>query len=153
MHRLTSAPAAHDQLGVSLLEVLIAVLVLAIGVLGAAQLQLSALRYNAGAALSTQASFIAYDMLDRLRANADDLGAYAGLSVAGCRATQPGADIVTQDHHDFAAAVGCQLPDGRGNVAVDGNRATVTVSWSDARIATERANTRFSVSSRVKAEP
>lgn len=153
MLRFPSLPAAHHQLGVSLLEVLIAVLVLAIGVLGAAQLQLSALRYNASAAHSTQASFIAYDMLDRLRANADDLSAYAGIDVAGCRATQPGADIVAQDRHDFAAAVGCQLPDGSGSIAVDGNRATVTVSWSEARIAAEQADTRFVVSSRVSAEP
>lgn len=141
------------QLGVSLVEVLVAVLVLAIGVLGAAQLQLSALRYNAGAAHATQASFIAYDMLDRLRANASNLGAYAGLSVRGCRTAQPGLDIVSQDRDDFAAAVGCQLPQGNGSIAVDGNRATVTLSWSEARIASDQPDTSFVVSSRVGAEP
>ncbi|UAW97908.1 type IV pilus modification protein PilV [Halopseudomonas nanhaiensis] len=153
MLRVTSSPAAHDQLGVSLLEVLIAVLVLAIGVLGAAQLQLSALRYNASAAHTTQASFIAYDMLDRMRANADDLAAYAGFSVVGCSAAQPGADILAQDRHDFATAVGCQLPGGRGSIAVDGNRATVTVSWSESRIQAGQSDTAFVVSSQVRAEP
>ena len=86
MPRFASSPAARRQLGVSLLEVLIAVLVLAVGVLGAAQLQLAALRYNAGAAHATQASFIAYDMLDRLRISARRIGAILPLrSAASCQ--------------------------------------------------------------------
>lgn len=153
MPQLASLPAGCRQLGVSLLEVLVAVLVLAIGVLGAAQLQLAALRYNASAAHATQASFIAYDMLDRLRANAGNLDAYAGMAVRGCDASQPAAEVLAQDESDFTAAVGCQLPNGSGSIVVDGNRATVTVSWSEARIAGDEQETRFVVSSRVGAGP
>ncbi|SDS89796.1 type IV pilus assembly protein PilV [Halopseudomonas xinjiangensis] len=153
MPRFFSSPAARRQLGVSLLEVLIAVLVLAAGVLGAAQLQLAALRYNAGAAHATQASFIAYDMLDRLRANADDIEDYAGLSVSGCSDPQPATELGAQDRRDFAAAVGCQLPKGAGSIVVAGNQATVTVGWSEARIAPDEPDTQLVISTRLGAGP
>ena len=58
------------QNGFSLLEVLIALLILAGGVFGAVAMQTSALRLSASAADRTQATFIAHDLLDRLRANA-----------------------------------------------------------------------------------
>ncbi len=151
MPRFASSPAARRQLGVSLLEVLIAVLVLAVGVLGAAQLQLAALRYNAGAAHATQASFIAYDMLDRLRANADDLDEYAGLTVRGCSDPQPATEISAQDRRDFAAAVGCQLPEGTGSIEIAGNQATVSVGWSEARMAADEPDTQLVISTRIGA--
>ncbi|MGA9223012.1 MAG: type IV pilus modification protein PilV, partial [Pseudomonas graminis] len=59
------------QQGTTLIEVLVALLVLAIGLLGAAALQLNALKYTDSSRLSSQASFIAYDMMDRIRANPD----------------------------------------------------------------------------------
>ncbi len=55
--------------GFSLLEVLIALLVLSIGLLGLAGLQGTGLRYNHSAYLRSQATFQTYDMADRMRAN------------------------------------------------------------------------------------
>ncbi|TVP89750.1 MAG: type IV pilus modification protein PilV [Pseudomonadaceae bacterium] len=138
------------QRGVSLLEVLIAVLVLAIGVLGAAALQLNALRYNASAAHTTQASFIAYDMLDRMRANADNLASYA-TTVDSCPtiSSSPGT-ISAVDRADFANAVGCQLPSGAGGIEISDNRATITISWSEARILADEPDTTFVVSSLIR---
>ena len=95
--------ARHRQGGVSLLEVMIAVLVLAVGVLGAASLQLNAIRYSASAGHSTQAALAARDMLDRMRANPSELSRYAIASVAGvCQVNPGGADIAAQDLADFA---------------------------------------------------
>lgn len=145
--RASSLPV---QYGVSLLEVLIAVLVLAIGVLGAAALQLNALRYNASAVHTTQASFIAYDMLDRMRANADNLASYA-TTVDSCptTSTTPG-NIGAADLADFASAVGCQLPSGAGAIVINDNRATITISWSEARILADEPDTEFVVSSLIR---
>lgn len=143
-------PLLPAQQGVSLLEVLIAVLVLAIGVLGAAALQLNAMRFNASAAHTTQASFIAYDMLDRMRANAANLASYA-TTVESCPATSlaPGS-IGATDLADFARAVGCQLPNGSGSIAINGGRATVTIRWSEARIQAEEPDREFVVSSLIR---
>lgn len=55
--------------GFSLVEVLVALLVLSIGLLGLAALQTTSLQYNTGSYLRTQATFLAYDIIDRMRAN------------------------------------------------------------------------------------
>jgi type IV pilus assembly protein PilV len=55
--------------GFTLVETLVAVLVLSIGLLGVAALQLSSLRSNATATQRTQATFLAHDITDRMRAN------------------------------------------------------------------------------------
>lgn len=57
------------QSGLSLLEILITVLILAIGSLGMASLQLTGLKYSTGAYGRTQATLLANDMIDRIRAN------------------------------------------------------------------------------------
>ena len=59
----------RTQTGIGLIEVLVSVLILAIGLLGAAALQLNSLKYTDSSTMSSQASFIAYDMMDRIRAN------------------------------------------------------------------------------------
>lgn len=58
-----------NQKGVGLIEVLIAVLVLAIGLLGLAGLQTQSLKFNNESYFRTQATLLAMDMADRLRAN------------------------------------------------------------------------------------
>ncbi len=59
-----------SQEGMTLVEVLVALVILGVGLLGAAAFQLNALKYTDSARMTSQASFIAYDMLDRIRANA-----------------------------------------------------------------------------------
>ncbi len=55
--------------GFTLIEVLIAILILALGFLGLAGLQTYGLRNNHSANLRTQATLLAYDLTDRIRAN------------------------------------------------------------------------------------
>jgi type IV pilus assembly protein PilV len=57
------------QSGFTLVEALVALIVLSIGLLGVAALQLSSLRANTSAAYRSQATFLAYDIADRMRAN------------------------------------------------------------------------------------
>lgn len=141
----------HRQRGVSLLEVMIAVLVLAVGVLGAASLQLNAIRYSASAGHSTQATLTARDMLDRMRANPSALASYVAASVAGaCAVNSGGVSIVAQDMADFAEAVTCELPSATASIAIAGDRATVSISWSEARTVANEGDTTFVVSSVVR---
>jgi len=57
------------QSGFTLVEVLVALVVLAIGLLGLASLQMMSLKFNSDAYLRTQATALAYDIADRMRAN------------------------------------------------------------------------------------
>jgi type IV pilus assembly protein PilV len=55
--------------GITLIEMLISVLVLTFGLLGIAGLIAQSLKNNQNAYLRTQATVLAYDMLDRMRSN------------------------------------------------------------------------------------
>ena len=59
----------HTNTGFSLLEVLIALLILAVGLLGMASLMLHSMKSNQSSYQRTQASLLAYDMAERLRLN------------------------------------------------------------------------------------
>ncbi len=65
-----------SSIGFSLVEVLVAILVLAIGLVGLATLQMAGLRSNQTAYYRSVATELAYDMIDRMRANA--VGVTAG---------------------------------------------------------------------------
>jgi type IV pilus modification protein PilV len=55
--------------GFSMIELLVAVLVMGIGVLGITGLQMVSLQNNRGALVRADAVLLAYDMIDRIRAN------------------------------------------------------------------------------------
>lgn len=133
------------------MEVMVAVLVLSVGVLGAASLQLNAIRYSASAGHTTRATLIARDMLDRMRANPSALASYATASVAGaCGLDAGGADIAAQDMADFSHAVTCQLPSADGSIIISGRRASVSISWSEARTVANASDTVLAVSSVIE---
>lgn len=68
-----------------MIELLVAVLVLAIGVLGITALQMVSLQNNRGALFRAEAVQLAYDMMDRIRANPEGAvpgAAYDGLAIS-----------------------------------------------------------------------
>lgn len=60
---------SRKQAGFSMMELLVAVLVMGVGVLGVTGLQLISLQNNQDALLRSEAVMLAYDMIDRVRAN------------------------------------------------------------------------------------
>lgn len=126
--------------GFSLMEVLIALLILAVGLLGIAALQSVALKTNHSAYQRTQATFLAYDMIDRMRANRT--AAMAGNYNLAMTATPSGSGtLAEQDLVDWIDNYVAQLlPVGDGSIACvdnDGNGTlevcTITVQWDEAR--------------------
>ena len=61
--------ALHKSRGFTLLEVLIALLVFSLGLLGLAGLMIMSVKTNHSAYLRTQATFLAESMADRMRAD------------------------------------------------------------------------------------
>ena len=127
------APAlTRQQNGMTLIEVLVAMLILGIGLLGAAVIQLNALKYTDSSRMTSQASFIAYDMLDRVRAN-------AGADYSWGRGERTSASLTTasvrdQDLHDFDANIrGFAGESAKGTVAVGANEVTVSIRWDNSR--------------------
>jgi len=79
------------QRGMSMIELLVAVLVLAIGVLGITALQMVSLQNNRGALFRAEAVQLSYDMMDRIRANPEGTPAGAAYDGLALTAAPPNA--------------------------------------------------------------
>ncbi|WP_426180061.1 type IV pilus modification protein PilV [Pseudomonas sp. TWRC1-2] len=142
----------RHQSGMTLIEVLVAVLILAVGLLGAAVIQLNALKYTDSSRMISQASFIAYDMLDRVRANSSV--DYSWSRTEGAPLGTASASVRDLDLHDFEAnIVGFAGASAKGSVVVSGSEVTVSISWDDARGANRSgARETFTLASRIASE-
>jgi len=122
--------------GMTLIEVLIALLVLSIGILGLATLQTASLNFNAGASQRTQATVLAYDMADKMRANrtAAQAGAYDIAfenPAPTCAAPSAAGTVAAQDISTWRMALACRLPQATGSIVRAGTQVTLTVQWDD----------------------
>ncbi len=150
-----TAAAPQRTRGVTLVEALVALLVLSVGMLGIAALFVASVRFNRTALLRTQAINLVSDMTDRIRANAGagaayDLASYGGGPALRDCAPGPGtaganctsAELAEDDLARWTAAVRATLPppgDGGAATAVDftaaagggPDRYTVQVRWRE----------------------
>lgn len=127
----------HRPRGFTILEVLIALLVFSLGLLGMAGLLVISVKTNHSAYLRTQASFLAQSMGDRMRANVPNVwtgdydGTYSGTTgdtdpcPSGTACTRD--QIVTRDKAQFETQLGDQLPNAQAIIACAPD-ATVAVS-------------------------
>ncbi len=129
--------------GSSLIEVLISLLILSLGFLGLAALQISGLKSSHMGFVRTQAAQLAYDMGDRMRANsgAATAGTYVGYtgaqgytggstSCVGKANVCTSAELVEFDKGQWKSGV-TLLPGGSGDVTASGNNFTITVCWDE----------------------
>lgn len=116
------------QKGASLIEVLIAVLVLSIGLLGAMKLQTEGVRLNADSKYTVVAAALAHDALDALtldrfndRTNwvaVDTIATPLSCSINASSATSSAASgASTGRASDWAKKVACDLPDGKAKIS------------------------------------
>lgn len=127
------------QRGFSLIEVLVALIVLSVGMIGMAALYGRGLSAARTALYRSIAINLAAEMADRIRANRlagagyDAPGAPNACGPAGGAHCTP-AELAAYDKLVWAALVRLDLPDGVGTVAfTPGNPPTytITVSWQD----------------------
>lgn len=120
------------QAGMTLIEVLVAALILGVGLLGAAGAQISALKYTDSARMSTQASFIAYDMLDRMRANS--AGDYRFSGRYGVALTSSVTGVVTQDLSEFKRNIQAFGGESaRGEISLNDRQVSIHIRWDGSR--------------------
>lgn len=131
-----------DENGFTLMEVLIAVLILSIGLLGLASLQANGLRSNFSSYARSQAVLLANDMADRIRANPTQAaaGAYNNVDAAAAAADPDclaadctTAQMATHDIAIWSANLQNTLPLGTGTVVGNGTVFTISVMWDDNR--------------------
>ncbi len=148
-HQPTARLALRKQQGMTMLEVLIAVMILSVGLLGIAGLQTSNLRNSQSAHQRTMAVLLASSMAERIRANRA-LALSNGYSVVKtCPTTVLDPALITSasiaEHekkhwlNEIARSIGVAAKPC-GEVTFSGRTYTVTVYWDDSRALGGRAD-------------
>lgn len=138
--RMKSTSSPRNVRGMSLIEVLVAVLVLAVGMLGVAAMQALALRGGQGSLESSQAVMAANSIIEAMRANRANAASYVYNGIAAC-GTVPGAgsSLAGNDLNNWVtrlkATIGTGVGDTTtcGSISAVGGVYTVTVQWDDRR--------------------
>lgn len=130
-----------SQSGFTLLEVMIAMVIFSIGLIGLAGLQARGIQSTGMSQGRSIAIIQAYDMADRIRANpvGDSDGSYNNIT-----ATIPAAidcitaicaqtDMASFDWFEWNSNNAQVLPSGRGTVVANGAQYIITVMWDEDR--------------------
>ena len=138
-YKMTTSSIMSRPAGFTLIEVMISVLVMSIGLLGLASLQVTSLRFNNDSSAQTQAAYLASDMADRMRANVSRAADYPGkaaganascYTAAGCSPDEMAAN----DIFEWNEVLRKRLPAGQGSITpLAGGLYTITVMWDEQR--------------------
>ncbi len=119
----------HRSGGFSLIEVLVSVVILSFALLGTAALTANSLKNTNTSYYRSQATVLADDILDRMRANiVQARGGQYNIDVTGALV----AANNTMEHFDcqeWTDTLAASLPDGKGTVNVAAGVATIVVTW------------------------
>lgn len=124
--------------GSSLLEVLVTIVIMTIGLLGLAKLQVSNLQQQQNALYRAEATFLANDILDSMRVlnhvNHDQAAAYA-VDAGSQSAAQGPSNVAIADVSAWKGRIAQALPDGDGHVEFDpdSRMARIWIEWNDRR--------------------
>jgi type IV pilus assembly protein PilV len=151
-HRTTRRRAprfAASVRGVGLIEVLVAVLVLAIGLLGVAAMQATALRNSQSSLERSQGVMHVYTILDSMRANPS--AARTGAYNMGMTCAVPAAgNLVANDKRAWIDMLQQNLgATACGQVACVATLCTISVRWDDSRGTSGSATQTFSTTTRI----
>jgi type IV pilus assembly protein PilV len=116
----------QTQGGYVLLEALVAVVIAAVGFIGAARMQTFGLAMNNSAQVRQKAILLGYQMADRIRANQAGVTVHAYdnpvagdasclTNASGCTPVQ----LASADMGEWQTEIGAQLPGGVGVVCID----------------------------------
>ena len=139
------------QHGFTLIEVLISLLILAVGLLGMASLMTTSMQSSTNAYSRSEASILAYDIVDRMRINRthaidsndyvlaeDDEPSDPGCDPEdGCSA----ADQAALDLFQWYQNLQGNMPGGTAEITHDENQYTITLSWPATFRAADNADT------------
>ncbi len=140
MRRFSAFGGRKAAAGFSMIEVLVTMIVLAFGLLGFALLQTMNVRFVQSSNYRTQATNLAYELLDQMRANRYQYAWYTNASFtagsvnrAAC-SRQTGGVTIAQNVARWQCQVVQALGEGASAQVQNNNgRITVGIAWADQR--------------------
>jgi type IV pilus assembly protein PilV len=133
MTPLHSSISGRRQRGMTLVEVLVTLVLISVGLLGIAALQLTSLKGNPESYVRTQAAMLAADLLDRMRAN--QTGFSSGQYDADFDETGAAGTVAEEDLIAWQATIDQLLPgsdvEAAGMVERDDDIVTITIRWRE----------------------
>lgn len=128
--------------GFSMIEVLVAILIFSFALVGLALLQSMSVKTTRSASFRSQATTLAYMIIDSMRANRAGVLAggyftdYAGSCPNPITGGDPSVSATPAAARDLAlwqTKIACTLPGGKGQVHFPGNNVVeVSINWTDA---------------------
>ncbi len=144
---IINVPNLNNSKGFSLVEVMVAMVIFSIGLLGLAGLQSLGISNNQTAFLRTAAMQQASNMADRMRDNIAgvDAGDYDAITLASmptlgsftnCLSNScTTSELAAFDEFEWNTNNANQLPSGRGSVQRVGNQFVICVMWNELKLA------------------
>jgi type IV pilus assembly protein PilV len=130
------------QKGSSLIEVLVTLLIMAVGLLGLASMQMGSIKNVNNSQFRSLATTYAYDMAERMRANPNGVtnGNYDNLDTSGATATSCSpcstSALALLDQYQWKEiltqnVISGGLPSGRGTVSKNGSVYDINIEWDE----------------------
>ncbi len=136
--------------GLTLIEIMIAVFVLSVGLLGLAGLQMTGLKNNHSSQMRTEATIQANNILERMRVNRA-VALAGGYDIALSAAPPGGTDLVQTDLNQWLTELANSLPAGDGSIQT--NLATgvtvITIQWDDSKGTGGSSTQTFTLGSKI----
>jgi len=135
IHESTTKPHPARHCGMTLIEVLVTLVIVSVGLLGIAALQLTTIKGNQEAYVRSQASMLASYIIDRIRANQQGFTAlqYDNIPMGGTgpAGTTAGADLTRWQAEIDRVLPGGAAVSGGSITRLAGNTIAVTLQWSE----------------------
>ncbi len=147
------ANGPRRQHGVSMIELLVALVIFAFGMLGMAGLQTRALQYGQSSLHRSQATALADDLIDRLRTDrttAVTASSAWNTDFINTAASITGTTFADTDLKDWKTQVEALLPSGAAKIEITvGGDVTVTLRWDESRVSTDDSAPTLVTKSRI----
>lgn len=145
-----------SQRGITMIEVLIALLIFAIGLLGVAGMQSLALKSTNNSNIRTLVNIHAYEIAERMRANMPGVesGSYNSISsITGAAQCSPGCtpqQLAALDGDQWLANLQAEVPSvTSASVAYADGVATINIDWTERGYADDTEEQSYTLRARI----
>lgn len=138
------------QQGSSLIEVVVALFVLAIGMLGVMSMQVKSMQFNQSAYYYTQATYLANEILEGMRSNRsvantylielDETSPSKAVDCAAAASTCTPQELRDFNLNEWRSNIANTLVSGRSSIQRNGDFYAITVQFDDSRSEAENSD-------------